>query len=210
MVRPHGPPCGHFGGQSSPVATPGTRPPGKGRVEWKEAKGNLVVTDPSIWLIESLFTLNVHPAGYPWPSASLAGVFRTAIVPDEPIRAKGAGWRNFSPTLHFRRHPPQPEYLALLSRYSLERSPGGTSSGLRPDSPVYLRTAIVPDEPIRAKGTEWGTSSPLTLHLRRCPTSDSSPLCRALLGLPSLLAFTRLATASFLGLRLRRLSFGSR
>src|SRR5258706_15611723 len=108
MVRPHGPPCGHFGGQSSPVATPGTRPPGKGRVEWKEAKGNLVVTDPSIWLIESLFTLNVHPAGYPWPSASLAGVFRTAIVPDEPIRAKGAGWRNFSPTLHFRRWPTNP------------------------------------------------------------------------------------------------------
>src|SRR5258706_15981928 len=41
--RPRGPPCGHFGGQSSPVATPGAWPPGKGCVEWKEAKGNLVL-----------------------------------------------------------------------------------------------------------------------------------------------------------------------
>src|SRR5258706_70559 len=39
---------------------------------------------------------------------SLASVFQTAIVPDEPIRAKGAGWRNFSPTLHFRHHPLNP------------------------------------------------------------------------------------------------------
>src|SRR5258706_7226691 len=37
-----------------------------------------------------------------------------------------------------------------------------------------LRTAIVPDEPIRAKGTEWG-NFPLTLHLRRCPTSKLIP-----------------------------------
>src|SRR5258706_11731282 len=37
-----------------------------------------------------------------------------------------------------------------------------------------LRTAIVPDEPIRAKGSEWG-NFPLTLHLRRCPTSKLIP-----------------------------------
>src|SRR5258706_11740858 len=61
-----------------------------------------------------------------------------------------------------------------MSRYSLEHSPGGTSSGLRLDLLVYLRTVIVPDEPIRAKGTEWGNFS-LTLHLRHCPTSSSSP-----------------------------------
>jgi len=31
--RPHSPPCGHFGGQSSPVVTPGAWPPGKGCVK---------------------------------------------------------------------------------------------------------------------------------------------------------------------------------
>src|SRR5258706_242754 len=47
-----------------------------------------------------------------------------------------------------------------MGRYSVERSPGGKPPGLRPASPMYLRTAIVPDEPIRAKGTEWGKVPP--------------------------------------------------
>src|SRR5258706_10211131 len=72
----------------------------------------------------------------------------------------------------------RPEYLALLSRYSFERSPGRTSPGLWPVLTSVFQTSIVPDEPIRAKGTEWGyipphlaPSSPSTLparqHLRR-------------------------------------------
>src|SRR5258706_2510017 len=109
------------------------------------------------------------------------------------------------PRCRLRRLPP---VLLSLSRYSLERSPGGTSSGLRPDSPVYLRTAIVPDEPIRAKGTEWGISPPPCTFVAAQPPPHPSP-CRTLLGLPSLLALTRLATASFLGLRLRRFCLGA-
>ncbi len=54
--RPRGLPCGRFGSQLSPVVTPGTLPPGKGRVEWLEAKGNLVLLTRVSGFIELLFT----------------------------------------------------------------------------------------------------------------------------------------------------------
>src|SRR5258706_7198246 len=142
-------------------------------------------------LIESLFTLNVHPAGYPWPSASLAGVFRTAIVPDEPIRAKGAGWRNFSPTLHFRRHPtnplvapllrifklgatfaPLPSLASLLSRSSASAI-GGSVEGLdnpifNPMSPSTLKRTGSRSRRLRQRAP-WQASCASTVTLRCTP-----------------------------------------
>src|SRR5258706_5816486 len=72
--RPHGLPCGHFGGQLSPVATPDARPPGKGCDEWKEAKGNLVLLTRVSGSVESLFTRTFTWWDILWPSARLAGV----------------------------------------------------------------------------------------------------------------------------------------
>ena len=48
-----------------------------------------MVDDPTIWFNEPLFKRTVHPATSPWPLASVVRKVWTAIVPDEPYRAKG-------------------------------------------------------------------------------------------------------------------------
>ena len=48
-----------------------------------------MVNDLTIWFNELLFIRTVHLATSPWPLASVVGKVWTAIVPDEPYRAKG-------------------------------------------------------------------------------------------------------------------------
>src|SRR5258706_267184 len=170
--RPRGLPCDHFGGQSSPVATPDAQPPGKGCDEWKEAKGNLVLLTRVSGSVELLFIRTFTRWDILWPSARLAGVFRTAIVPDEPIRAKGAGWRNFSPTLHFRRHPTNPLVAPLLRIFKL----GATFA------PLPSLASLQPRSSASAiGGSVEGLDNPTRLGMALRPTlccfgGDASPV----------------------------------
>src|SRR5258706_10862418 len=53
---------------------PTAPPPGKGCVEWKEAKGNLVLLTRESGSVESLFTRTFTRWDIPWPSARLTDV----------------------------------------------------------------------------------------------------------------------------------------
>ena len=55
----------------------------------KNSKVIELVGDLTIWFNEPLFKRTVHPATSPQPSAGVVGTCWTAIVPDEPYRAKG-------------------------------------------------------------------------------------------------------------------------
>ena len=48
-----------------------------------------LVDDLKIWFNEPLFKRTIHLVTSPWPSASIVRKVWTAIVPDEPYRAKG-------------------------------------------------------------------------------------------------------------------------
>ena len=48
-----------------------------------------LVDDPTIWFNEPLFKRTIHPATSPRPSAGVTRKVWTAMVPDEPYRAKG-------------------------------------------------------------------------------------------------------------------------
>ena len=55
----------------------------------KNSKVIELVGDLTIWFNEPLFKRTVHPATSPQPSAGIIRKVWTAIVPDEPYRAKG-------------------------------------------------------------------------------------------------------------------------
>ena len=90
-----------------------------------------MVDDPTIWFNEPLFKRTIHPATSPRPSAGVVGKVWTAIVPDEPYRAKGLCREgNFpltpctfalSPSAHLSATTFGPQYWGYLCKNFLAR-----------------------------------------------------------------------------------------